>query len=238
MIHVGVGTQRISKELEKLFPHARIRIVDTPSMQQSGAIAKLFTDVHTGKIDIIIGTQMITKNWFGDHVGLGAIVDMDHVLHTPEYDGNERAFSFIVQMALRANNNKLLIQTFQPENPVIQTAALYDFSTFYAQELQMRKTLSYPPYAHLIKLRYNDKKKEKVEEIIRKTHKELGNLFADSKDITISEPYFPLVDKVRDKYRKQILIKNKNDEIPQELHHFLLGCNNKWTIDRDPVTTA
>jgi len=235
--HIGIGTQKIQRELKKMFPKARIAVVDGSTMKKAGAHNKLYQDFSEGKIDIVIGTQMITKGWNSNNIALSAIVDVDHLLSLPEYDVNEKAFAFIVQMGLRAGSGKTIIQTFQPEDPTVQYASEYKFKEFYEEELSLRNALSYPPYTHLIKLLYQDTTKKEVEKIVEKKFKEITELCKDVDTLVISEPHFPLINKVRSKYRKQIIIKNKKVVIPSELHTFLISQNTKWTIDIDPVTT-
>jgi len=207
-------------------------------MQKSGAHNRLYRDFTDGKIDIVIGTQMITKGWNSNNIGVTAVIDADHLLSIPEYTVNEKAFAFIVQMALRANTGKMILQTFQPEDPTVQYASKYDFDNFYNEELELRKALSYPPYTHLIKLTYQDTTKKEVEKIVQKKYEEIIKICENDKNLIISEPYFPLVNKVRSKYRKQIIIKNKKVQIPENLYQFLVTQNTKWTIDIDPVTIA
>ena len=238
MEHIGIGTQKIARELKKLFPKANIVVADTSTMQKSGAHNRLYRDFTDGKIDIVIGTQMITKGWNSNNIGVTAVIDADHLLSIPEYTVNEKAFAFIVQMALRANTGKMILQTFQPEDPTVQYASKYDFDNFYNEELELRKVLSYPPYTHLIKLTYQDTTKKEVEKIVQKKYEEIIKICENDKNLIISEPYFPLVNKVRSKYRKQIIIKNKKVQIPENLYQFLVTQNTKWTIDIDPVTIA
>ena len=89
-----------------------------------------------GTIDIVIGTQMITKGWNSNNIGVTAVIDADHLLSIPEYSVNEKAFAFIVQMALRANTGKMILQTFQPEDPTIQYASEYNFDDFYDPQIK------------------------------------------------------------------------------------------------------
>ncbi|XLQ19605.1 MAG: primosomal protein N' [Candidatus Moraniibacteriota bacterium] len=236
--HIGIGTQRIQRELKKLFPKANVVIADSSTMKKSGAHNKLYKDFSDGKIDIVIGSQMITKGWSSSNIAVSAIIDMDHLLSMPSYDVNEKAFSFIVQMAMRVGKGKLIVQTFQPEDPTVQYASKYNFEEFYDDELGLRKILKYPPYIKLVKLMYQDITKKEVEKIVDDKHVELTELCKDDKNIILSEPYQPLVNKVRNKYRKQIIIKIKGDVLSVTLTNFLVTQNTKWTIDIDPVNTV
>lgn len=233
--HVGIGTGRIQNELKKIFPHANIAIADTSTMTASGAHKKVFDAFNKGEIDIIIGTQMITKSWHTANVGVCAIVDMDHLLSLPDYNTNEKAFGFVIQMAMRTSRGKLIVQTFQPENPVVMHAQKYAFDDFYRDELELRKILKYPPYIKVIKMIYQDVTKQSVEEAAQKTYTELTGLYDKMDEIFISEPHFPLIDKVRTKYRKQITIKIIDQKILNDLLLVLRSQDPKWIIDVDPV---
>lgn len=235
--HIGIGTQKIQRELKKMFPKAKIVVADGSTMKKTGTHNKLYRDFSEGKIDIVIGTQMITKGWNSNNIALSAIIDTDHLLSLPEYNVGEKAFAFIVQMGLRAGSGKTIIQTFQPEDPIIQYASEYKFREFYEKELSLRKVLAYPPYTHLIKLLYQDIEKKEVEKTIENMYESITKLCVEDEDIIISEPHDPLINKIRTKYRKQIIIKIKNNTIPVYLHDFLILQNTKWTIDIDPVTT-
>ncbi len=236
--HIGIGTQKIQKELNKIFPKARIRIVDGSTMQKAGAHSKLYKDFNDNKIDIVIGTQMITKGWNSHNIAVSAIIDMDHLLSLPEYDVNEKAFSFIIQMALRTGNGRMIVQTFQPEDITVQYAQNYNFEEFYAEELNLRKILHYPPYSKIIKLLYQDATKKNVEDALHKIYDNLIKLCEKDENIIISEPYFPIVNKIRTKYRKQIIIKLKANDLPIYLKDFLIAQNIKLIVDIDPVNTA
>lgn len=235
--HIGIGTQKIQRELNKVFPKARIVVVDSSTMKKTGVHNKLYKDFSEGKIDIVIGTQMITKGWNNNNIALSAIIDVDHLLSLPEYDVNEKAFAFIIQMGLRAGSGKTIIQTFQPEDPTVQYAIKYKFEDFYKEELNLRKILAYPPYTQLIKLVYQDITKKEVTKIVEDTYKKLLELCKEDENVIISEPHDPLINKIRTKYREQIIIKIKNNKIPTSLYDFLISQNTKWTIDIDPVNT-
>ncbi|MEN8252482.1 MAG: hypothetical protein ABFQ53_02805, partial [Patescibacteria group bacterium] len=133
---------------------------------------------------------------------------------------------------------KLLVQAFHSDNPTITYAKNYNFQEFFEEEFALGKILSFPPYTQLIKLLYQDEDKKDVEKIVAEKYKELIECCKDDKNIIISQPHVPLVDKVRTKYRKQIIIKNKNTDIPEKLRDFLISQNIKWTIDIDPVTIS
>jgi primosomal protein N' (replication factor Y) len=234
--HIGIGTQRISKELHKALPKARIAVVDSSTMQKTGAHKKIYDNFRDKKIDIVIGTQMITKGWHGDNVALVGIIDMDDLLSLPSYDGNEKAFSHIMQLTARTHHGTVLVQTFQPENPALRYACTYDFDGFYRDELDLRKALSYPPYTQLIKLTCKGDAKEKVQTLVKEKYNTLCDVCKSDPKIRISEPHDPLVNKVRTKYYRQIVVRCAHKKIPQALHYVLRDCDLTWSIDVDPIS--
>jgi primosomal protein N' (replication factor Y) len=145
-------------------------------------------------------------------------------------------------MALRAGDGKMILQTFQPEDPTVQYASNYDFDGFNQEELSLRKILKYPPYTYLIKLTYQDKTKKEVDkktqEVYDQLQKIIDEISTQNKSIIISQPYDPLVNKIRSKYKKQILIKTTQKKLPKQLYYFLTTLNTKWTVDIDPVTIS
>ena len=235
--HIGIGTQRIAKELRKIMPAARVAIVDSSTMKKSGAHKKIYDDFRNKKIDIVIGTQMITKGWHGDHVALCGIIDMDDLLSLPSYDGNEKAFSYIMQLTARTRRGTVLVQTFQPENPAIQYATKYDFDGFYDDELALRKILHYPPYAQIVKLTCKDESREKLHTQVQDVYARIVDISTKDRLIHVSEPHDPIIDKVRTKYQRQIVIRNEHKVIPQALHHTLRDREINWSIDVDPISS-
>lgn len=234
--HVGIGTQRIAKELHKIFPKARIAVVDSSTMKKADAHKKIYDAFRKKEIDVVIGTQMITKGWHGDHVALCGIIDMDDLLSLPTYDGNEKAFSYIMQLTARTNHGTVLVQTFQPENPALRYATTYDFDGFFEEELALRKVLSYPPYAQIIKLTCKGDVKERVHKLVDEKYEQLCAACKDDKNIRISEPHDPIVNKVRTKYYRQIVIRSAHAQIPEHLHYILRDCDLAWTVDVDPIS--
>lgn len=136
--NVGLGTEKIEKEIEKIFPSARIARADNESMKKSTkSQEKLWQDFSTGKIDILIGTQMIAKAWDLTNVGLVGVIDADSLFRFPDFRTNENAFALISQVIGRAGRTgsrfrgKALIQTYHPENQIIQWVADRNYAKFY-----------------------------------------------------------------------------------------------------------
>lgn len=150
----GAGTQRIEETLAELFPEARILRMDTDTTGTRGAYEKKLAAFGRGDYDIMVGTQMIAKGLDFENVTLAGVLNGDAGLGSGDYRSSERAFSLITQVVGRSGrgekNGRAYIQTFDPDNPVIGYAAAQDYDAFYRDEIEMRKTLLYPPFCDLL----------------------------------------------------------------------------------------
>lgn len=235
--HVGVGTGRIHRELKKIFPAARYAVADSATMRTPRAYDTLYRNLADGAVDIIIGTQMITKGWSGAAIGLSVIVDMDNLFSLPAYDANEKAFAFVVQLALRAHGGTLLIQTFQPEHRVLMQACAFDFAGFTAAETDVRTALAFPPAASLIRITYRHADPGNVRTTITSAYNDIRAIAVKEPTLRVSEPHAPLIARQRGKHRMQIIVKNTAHVMPPELFQYLAAKNTAWTVDVDPVQT-
>lgn len=241
--NIGLGTEKIESEIEKMFPDASIARADSSSIRKSvKAQEKLWKDFSSKKIDILVGTQMIAKAWDLNNVGLVGIIDADSLFSFPDYMTEENAFSLISQVIGRTGRigaklpGKSIIQTYHPENQILQWAAEKDYKSFYDYEIRQRKTLLYPPFSKIIKLTFQSDSKEKL-------HKETDMVFKKlssengSKSIKIFPPQNPLSNKIRGRYRKQIIIKILNNkDLPKKLKNVLYRLESGWIIDVDPIS--
>lgn len=240
----GVGTQKIEKEIKNIFPGARVKRADLESMKNRKDIEELYANLSSRKIDILIGTQMITKGWDLKGVGLIGIMDADALLSFPDFRSDEKAYQLISQVIGRAGrtgskfSGKAMIQTFQPENKVMKYSSEMNFEKFYKEKIADRKSLRYPPFIRLVKITFINSNPNKVEKETEKLYHELIARLEKFKTISIARPQYPLPPKIRDNYRKQIVIKIKNIPagLPPELKKILTKLNNNWIIDVDPIS--
>ena len=241
--NVGLGTEKIEKEIEKIFPTARIARADSSSMKKSTqSQTKVWEDFSEGKIDILIGTQMVAKAWDLANVGLVGIIDADSLFTFPDFHTNENAFSLISQAIGRTGRTgaryagKAIIQTYHPENQIIRWASEKDYLKLYNYEIKERKALSYPPFSQIIKLTYKDFSlsavQKETERIFVKLNEANGN---DS--IQIYPPQAPYYPKIRKRYQIQIILKIKNQtDLPSALEAELKSLPAGWHIDVDPIS--
>jgi primosomal protein N' (replication factor Y) (superfamily II helicase) len=203
----GHGTERLEDELDMYLPKAKIARMDYDTAGSKTNLEALLHDFEEKRIDVLIGTQMVTKGLDFEHVGLVGVVAADQLLKAPHFRANERAWQLLVQVSGRAGRKhkqgKVLIQTWKPKHPVIQESLTADFDTFVARELLERKRWRYPPYYRLIHIAI----RHKVEDTCIKT----ADYFAKELKKVIGErvhgPSVPGMKWVRGYHVREILLK-------------------------------
>jgi primosomal protein N' (replication factor Y) len=162
----GTGTQKVEETLGKLFPKARIKRMDADTMKRKDDYRKVLGDFRAGKIDILVGTQMIAKGLHFPNVTLVGIIYADSALHQPDFRAGERTFQLLTQVAGRAGRGdvegEVFVQAFTPFHPAIQYARRHDFVGFYEQEIEFREQLKYPPASRVALLTLKGRNEEKV----------------------------------------------------------------------------
>ncbi|PJA86628.1 MAG: primosomal protein N' [Candidatus Moranbacteria bacterium CG_4_9_14_3_um_filter_42_9] len=240
--NIGFGTQKVEREIQNLFPAARVVRADQQSAKEPGFQKKIFRNFSDRKIDILIGTQMISKGWDLPNVALVGIIDADNMLSLPDFSANERAYQNIVQVSGRTGrpNSKgrglVLIQTFNPQSTIMRLIAEKDFKNLYEIEKVARKTLNFPPFSRLVKIIFQDYNLKNVDGETGRVY----NILLENKpdDVIISEPHTGFVEKIRGRFRKQIILKltGRDNMLPQKLRKILNFLPAGWIIDVDPVS--
>ena len=243
--NIGLGTEKIETEIEKLFPTAKIARADSSSMKTVRAQEKLWQDFSKKKIDILIGTQMIAKAWDLPNIGLVGIIDADSLFGFPDFYTDETAFSLISQAIGRVNRTgakfagKAIIQTYHPENEVIQWATNKDYEKFYQYEIKQRRALKYPPFTHIIKLVFQDYDKKTVTQETEMVYKKIISDVKQNSALQIYPPQEPLNPKIRGRHRRQIIIKANNyPKIPKKLLSNIQHLKSGWLVDVDPISAV
>ncbi|EKE10921.1 MAG: hypothetical protein ACD_15C00176G0004 [uncultured bacterium] len=239
--NIGLGTQKIEKEVSSLFPSARISRVDNQTMLKPQAHERIYEDFSERKIDILVGTQMLTKGWDLPNVALIGIIDADNMLSIPDFSTNVRAFHNMVQVAGRSNRphskwrGMVIIQTYNPQQEIYKFVSERDLKSFYNKELSERKALHLPPFGKIIKIIVQDYNHEKTSAEAKRIYEKLEAI-NDKKFCIISEPQDAYVPNIRGRYRKQIVIKLKNKILPSAIENVLLALPSGWLIDVDPIS--
>lgn len=240
--NIGIGTQKVEREISEMFPEARIIRADGQTMKNPGSQAQLYRDFSQKHSDILIGTQIISKGWDLPSVALIGIIDADNMLSIPDFGANVKAYQNIVQVSGRTGRpgalfrGNVVIQTFDPEQPVIKAAAERDFSRLYEKEIKERKELQLPPFGKIVKLIFQDPNPKKVDAETQKVFQELSK--KKDRHAKIYEPNAPLLSRIRGRFRKQIILKftKDNQEIAGEMRKVLNFLPTGWIIDVDPIS--
>ena len=212
----GFGTEKVEDELGIFFPQAVVERMDLDSTRSRNSYERIIAEFEQGKVDILVGTQMVTKGLDFDRVSLVGILNADNMLNFPDFRAYERSFQLMAQVSGRAGRKfkqgKVLIQTSNPEHTVIAQVVRNDFEGHFKQQLVERKDFRYPPYFRLIRLsiKHRDKK------VLEVAAEQLGrNLRAKFKE-RILGPEEPLISRVQNYYIKDILIKlERNIDLPK-----------------------
>ncbi len=210
----GMGTEKLEEYINKKFPSARVIRMDKDTTSKKGEHNQIIKDFQDLKYDILLGTQMISKGLDFPNVTLVGILNADASLNIPDYKSNENTFALLSQTCGRAgrgqNKGEVVLQTFNPENYIMQCVAKNDYFSFYKYEMNIRKTLKYPPFYYLSILIFKDKNYQKVYEEAKKA-KEYLEKRLDSNFIILG-PTAANVFLMNKTYYFEITIKYKNKE--------------------------
>jgi len=206
----GVGTQRVEHVVRACFPHARVQRMDTDVTRRKDSYDRILGDFRVGKIDILIGTQMIAKGLHFPNVTLVGVVYADMSLHIPDFRAGERTFQLLAQVAGRAGRGdvagEVIVQTYTPFQPAVQAARRVDFEGFSDQELEFRKELSYPPFSHLVCIGLSGSHEEKTAFSAQTLAHRLKPLLGDGVVFGDAAPA-PLA-RAKKRYRFQIMLRS------------------------------
>ncbi len=213
---IGFGTEKLEEELLRLFPCARIGRMDRDTTSKRGSQERLLRQWEKGEMEILVGTQMITKGHDIAGVTLVGVILADLSLNLPDFRAAERTFQLLLQVAGRSGRGKepgkVIIQTFEPDHYSFQFATTHDYEGFFATEMEFRRALNYPPFSRLVQLRFEGPKLQEVEEKARSVGFNLRKHQQSAKgpeEIEILGPAPAPIEKLRNRYRWQILLKGE-----------------------------
>jgi primosomal protein N' (replication factor Y) len=243
----GLGTQKVEATLAKLFPQARTVRMDSDALKRKEDYRRILGDFRVGKIDILVGTQMIAKGLHFPNVTLVGIIYADLALHQPDFRAGERTFQLLTQVAGRAGRGdiegEVIVQAFTPFHPSIQFARRHDFEGFYEQEMEFREQLKYPPVSRIALLTLKGRNEEKVKFSADYLKHELEKAVGDIKGLVLAGPApAPLV-KAETYYRYQIMLRAQrmtalSQRLALLIRSLTLPEDVSLAVDIDPVNLA
>ena len=230
--YFGSGIEKIKKEITALFPKARIAIADSKGLAKKGSYEKLNHDLHNGRIDILIGTQIIAKGLDIPAVDLVGVISADTGLHLPTFRANEKTFQLLTQVSGRSGRKESLgetiIQSYWPDSKPIVFASQHDYKSFFANEIMERKKYSYPPFCKLIRIIVEDKSAERAKKEIEKIAQDLSSV-----QIKYIGPAPCFFSRLNSRYRYHIIV--KLDKLPNEKLIEIFNKNQYVTWDVNPT---
>lgn len=205
---VGFGTEELEEELKLLFPQAIVQRMDLDTTRSKYGYQRIIEEFEDGNIDILVGTQMVSKGLDFDKVNLVGIFDTDRMIHFPDFRSHERAFQLITQVSGRAGRKSkdglVIIQTNDPDQPLLQRVKDYDYLPFFQWEIMEREHFHYPPFTRLINITFKHRDKtisfQAANFYFHEIRKQLGNQ-------RIIGPVEPLISKIRNLYLHEITLK-------------------------------
>ncbi len=217
---MGAGTQKLEKIINDIFPTAVIARLDLDSTSQKGTHQKILGSFKKGDIDILIGTQMISKGLDFPNVTLVGIISVDATLNLPDFRGAEKTFQLVTQVAGRAgrglDEGQVVLQTFSPEHYSIKTASQHNYNDFYKEELTIRREFEYPPFTNLISINFSGGNEKEVATYAEKmagmiSYVLKGKGVTQLNDVLLG-PNESIITRINQKYRFQIILKDQQIE--------------------------
>lgn len=203
----GVGTQQIQEQVQQLFPEVTVGRMDWDSTRGKWDFDKIIEAFDNGQIQILVGTQMVVKGLDFKNVLLVGVINADHVLNLPDFRAHERSYQMLCQVAGRAGRSdrkgSVLIQTFQPEHPILKQVLDHDYSSLFKIQKREREQYRYPPYFRMIRITF----KSRQYETVNMASDWFTNVIKQSYKGSVLGPVFPTVARVRNLYHKQLLVK-------------------------------
>ena len=245
MAGYGVGTERLEEQIGVLFPHARVARMDRDTTARAGAHEGILRALANGEIDILVGTQMISKGHDFPDVVLVGVISADISLNIPDFRASEKTFQLLTQVSGRGGRGdapgRVIIQTFNPGHYVLKRVQDHDYRGFYDEEATLRQSLAYPPYTRIIGLHLScinqDKGWQEAQALGARARELIRDAGVAGNLSVIGPAEAPLV-RIRGRYRWQLLLKGGDSRVLRRVAQDLLyRCANgvQAKIDVDPM---
>jgi primosomal protein N' (replication factor Y) len=246
----GFGTERLEQELKGIYPGARTARMDRDTTGRRGETYRILKRFGEGELDILVGTQMITKGYDFPNVTLVGVISADSSLAFPDFRSAERTFQLLSQVAGRAGRGDqrgdVIIQSLNPGHYAVTAAQAHDYLTFFESERELRDQLGYPPYSYLACLRFRGNGAQETADMAQRVGSDMNGILArwprKGKEIQVLGPAEAPLAKLKGKYRWQILVKCKGAgllhyylrEVGAMSRRILRGSGVSLTFDVDP----
>jgi len=241
---IGQGTQKVEEETRHCFPEARVERLDLDVSRKKGLQKAILESMKRKDVDILIGTQMVAKGLDFPRVSLVGIIDIDSMFNIPDFRAGERCFQLVVQAAGRAGRGnvpgEVVIQTYNPDNVVLNKIVANDYQSFFAEEIQIRKLLDYPPFCNILRIVIVSSELDKVEKAASMVKDEVFDIIDAKEDsIDLIGPAPCPIYKLRNKYRYHLLIKGNNMLLLNSIGRYIINRINirgiKLEVDINPL---
>src|SRR5690606_8057191 len=218
---LGIGTERLEEEVRTRFPTARIARLDRDTAGRRGETERVLAALAAGRVDVLIGTQMVAKGHHFPGVRLVGVVAADQTLHFPDFRAAERTFQLLTQVAGRAGRGeapgRVLVQTFSPDHYAIAPVRTHDYEAFYRAELAHREALAYPPCGRLVHALVSGPEEAATEraaaQLVALARRAAGSDDgAGSPAVEVLGPAPAPLARLRDRYRFQLLVKGRDEK--------------------------
>jgi len=245
IIRMGMGTEQLEEGLRLRFPEARIARLDRDTAGGRG-LRRILDRVNRGEVDILVGTQMVTKGHDFPQVTLVGVISADLGLHFPDFRASERTFQLLTQVAGRAGRGeqpgRVVVQTYSPEHPSISHARTHDFVAFYTEEVESRRDLIYPPWGHLAAVRLDGADATAVEQRARELVERGRRDLTPGRPVVILGPAEAPIQKLKGKTRWLVLLKSRQRaDLRKVLEAMVAGALDerggqvRISVDVDPL---
>ncbi len=213
--YFGTGTERVEDELEFYFPNVKMSRIDSDSITKKSALSRLLISFGAGEIDVLVGTQMVSKGLDFSRVTLVGVISAETTLWLPDFRADERTFQLLTQVSGRAGRSKnpgeVIIQTQNEKHFALQMVLNNNYKGFYEKEILDREKMGFPPFTRIALIEAKDQSNEKAKGAITTYHNELKKY---SKWLKISSPTPAIISRLKGQYRYQILIKSPKETDP------------------------
>ncbi|MFH1091774.1 MAG: primosomal protein N', partial [Pseudomonadota bacterium] len=213
IIYLGIGTERLEKEVQKAFPEARVGRLDADTARPKGELTRILTRLRDQELDVLVGTQMITKGHHFPNITLVGVIEADLGLHRPDFRAGERTFQLLAQVSGRAGRGeapgRVIVQTYTPEHYTLLLAEKHDYLGFFEEELAQRLELDYPPFSRLALARFQGNSEAQARDKAEESAV-LGRQLIESgrtPEVDLLGPAPAPLPKIKGKHRFQILIR-------------------------------